>query len=244
MNCPACGAPAPEGARFCAECGQRLIVAADERRLVTVLIADLLGFTPLSGGRDPEEGKGLVDACFEALVADIVAFGGHLDKIVGDEIVALFGAPVAHEDDAERAVRAALRMQGTLAALAPDLGIRVQMRIGVTTGEVLVGAMRAGGDATVMGDVVNTAQRLQKLAGPGEVVVGPATHAATHASIRYEALGPQGLRGREQPVETYQAIEASAPPGRRRAREQAPLLGRDSEVPTLEHARALATPPP
>src|SRR5438105_2883992 len=208
MNCPACGAPAPEGARFCAECGQRLIVAADERRLVTVLMADLVGFTALSAGSDPEQVKRLVDACFEALVADIVAFGGHLDKIVGDEIVAMFGAPVAHEDDAERAVRAALRMHGTLAALAPDLGIRVQMRIGVNTGEVLVGAMRAGGEATVMGDVVNTASRLEKLADPGDVIVGPATYAATRASIRYDALGPQGLRGRAQPVASYQATDA------------------------------------
>ena len=240
MTCPACAAPVPEGARFCSECGQRLIVAADERRLVTVLMADLVGFTALSAASDPEHVKRLVDACFEGLVADIVTFGGHLDKIVGDEIVALFGAPVAHEDDAERAVRAALRMQGTLAALAPDLGIRVQMRVGVNTGEVLVGAMRAGGDATVMGDVVNTAQRLQTLAGPGEVVVGPATYAATRGSIRYEALGPQGLRGREEPVESYQAIDAPAPPGRRQAREQAPMLGRDSEVATLEHVVAMA----
>jgi class 3 adenylate cyclase len=233
MTCPACGAPVAEGARFCSECGQRLIAAADERRLVTVLMADLVGFTALSAASDPEHVKRLVDACFDALVVDIVDFGGHLDKIVGDEIVALFGAPVAHEDDAERAVRAALRMHATLAALAPDLGIRVQMRVGVNTGEVLVGAMRAGGLPTVMGDVVNTAQRLQKLAGPGEVVVGPATHAATRASIRYEALGPQGLRGREEPVESFRALDAPEPPGRRRAREQAPLLGRDAEIDTL-----------
>ena len=240
MTCPACGAPVAEGARFCSECGQRLIAAADERRLVTVLMADLVGFTALSAGSDPEQVKRLVDACFEALVTDIVDFGGHLDKIVGDEVVALFGAPVAHEDDAERAVRAALRMHETLAALAPSLGIHVQMRVGVNTGEVLVGAMRAGGDPTVMGDVVNTAQRLEKLAEPGEVIVGPATHAATRASIRYDALGPQGLRGRAEPVESYRAIEAPAPPGRRRAREQAPLLGRDSEVATLEQVVAMA----
>src|SRR5260370_12132847 len=141
MNCPACGAPAPEGARFCAECGERLIAAADERRLVTVLMADLVGFTALSAGSDPEQVKRLVDACFDALVVDIAEFGGHLDKIVGDEIVALFGAPIAHEDDAERAVRAALRMHETLAALAPDLGIRVQMRVGVNTGEGVAGAI-------------------------------------------------------------------------------------------------------
>jgi class 3 adenylate cyclase/tetratricopeptide (TPR) repeat protein len=241
MTCPACGAPVAEAARFCSECGQRLVVAADERRLVTILMADLVGFTALSAASDPEQVKRLVDACFEALVGDIVDFGGRLDKIVGDEVVALFGAPVAHEDDAERAVRAALRMHQTLAALAPSLGILVQMRVGVNTGEVLVGAMRAGGDPTVMGDVVNTAQRLQKLAGPGEVVVGPATHTATRDVIRYEALGPQGLRGRDEPVESYRAIEAPAPPGRRRLREQAPLVGRDSEVATLEQVVAMAT---
>lgn len=240
MTCPACGAPVPDGARFCPECGQRLIAAIDERRLATVLMADLVGFTALSAGSDPEQVKRLVDACFDALVADIVNFGGHLDKIVGDEVVALFGAPVAHEDDAERAVRAALRMHETLAALAPALGVRVQVRIGVNTGEVLVGAMRAGGDATVMGDVVNTTQRLEKLAEPGQVIVGPATYAATRDSVRYESLGPQGLRGREEPVESYRAIDAPKPPGRRRTREQAPLLGRDAEVATLEQVVAMA----
>ena len=240
MTCPACGAPVPEGARFCSECGQRLVATADERRLATVLMADLVDFTALAAASDPEQVKRLVDACFEALVNDIVDFGGRLDKIVGDEIVALFGAPVAHEDDAERGVRAALRMHETLTALAPDLGIRVQMRVGLNTGEVLVGAMRAGGDPTVMGDVVNTAQRLQKLAAPGQVIVGPATFNATRASIRYEALGPQGLRGREEPVDAYRAIDAPEPPGRRRVREQAPLLGRDAEVATLDHIIAMA----
>ncbi|MCU1457830.1 MAG: hypothetical protein JWL73_1922, partial [Actinomycetia bacterium] len=240
MTCPACGASAPDGARFCPECGQRMIASVDERRVATVLMADLVGFTALSAGSDPEQVKRLVDACFEALVADIVDFGGHLDKIVGDEIIALFGAPVAHEDDAERAVRAALRMHETLTALAPSLGISVQMRVGVNTGEVLVGAMRAGGDPTVMGDVVNTTQRLEKLAEPGHVVVGPATYAATRASVRYESLGPQGLRGREEPVESYRAIDAPEPPGRRRTRQQAPLLGRDAELAALENVVAMA----
>src|SRR3954471_5102905 len=131
MNCPACGAPAPEGARFCPECGQRLVVAADERRLVTVLMADLVGFTALAETADPEQVKRLVDGCFESLVRDITDFGGRLDKIVGDEIVAQVGAPLAHQDAAGRAVRAALRMQETLAALAPELSVDVRMRVGV-----------------------------------------------------------------------------------------------------------------
>ena len=240
MTCPACGVPVPEGARFCPDCGQRLVVAADERRRVTVLMADLVGFTALSATSDPEQVKRLVDACFEQLVNDITHFGGRLDKIVGDEIVAQFGAPVAHEDDAERAVRAALRMHETLAALAPQLGVVVQMRVGVNTGEVLVGALRAGGDPTVMGDVVNTAQRLETLAAPGDVIVGPDTYAATRDAISYEALGPQGLKGRDAPVEAYRAIEAVAPPGRRRARERAPLVGRDVEISALEHVLRMA----
>ena len=240
MTCPACGVPVPEGARFCPECGQRLVVAADERRRVTVLMADLVGFTALSAASDPEQVKRLVDTCFERLVNDITHFGGRLDKIVGDEIVAQFGAPVAHEDDAERAVRAALRMHETLTSLVPQLGVDVQMRVGVNTGEVLVGALRAGGDPTVMGDVVNTAQRLQKLAAPGEVIVGPDTYAATRDAISYEVLGPQALLGRDDPVDAFRAREAVAPPGRRRARERAPFVGREVELRALEHVVRMA----
>ncbi|HEY5153627.1 MAG TPA: adenylate/guanylate cyclase domain-containing protein, partial [Acidimicrobiales bacterium] len=116
MECPSCGALVAEGARFCSSCGQPLVSLSDERRVATVVFADLVGFTTLSETADPEQVKNLVDACFERLVRDVTSFGGRVDKIVGDAIIALFGAPVAHEDDAERAVRAALRMQDTLAA--------------------------------------------------------------------------------------------------------------------------------
>jgi class 3 adenylate cyclase/tetratricopeptide (TPR) repeat protein len=226
----------PPGARFCADCGQDLRLRGDERRVVTVLFADLVGFTGLAETRDPEQVKLLVDGCFERLVEDLDAFGGRVDKIIGDAIVALFGAPVAHEDDAERAVRAALRMQETLAERVDTFGVPVRMRIGVNTGEVLVGALRAGGDYTAMGDVVNTANRLQTAAAPGEVLVGPATHAATRRVVRYEALEPLDVKGREELVPTWRAIDAVLPPGYRPERNRASLVGRDPELGLLRHA--------
>ena len=241
MTCPACGATTTAGARFCQDCGQRLVASLEERRLVTVLMADLVGFTTISADADPEQVKRIVDHCFERLVADITAFGGRLDKIVGDEIMALFGAPVAHEDDAERAVRAALKMHDTLIEVAKEIEMPVQIRIGVNSGEVLVGAMRAGGDPTAMGDVVNTAQRLETLGAPGDVIVGPATEAATRDAIRYEPLGAMTLRGRAEPVEAFRAVAAITPPGRRRSRRRAPLVGREAELATLRGVVQLAT---
>ena len=175
----------PAGARFCPSCGNpvdRPPFALEERRVVTVLFADLVGYTSLAEYLDPERVKRLIEACFERLVADIEQFGGRVDKLLGDAIVALFGAPVAHEDDAERAVRAALRMQSTLARFVDDVGADppIQMRIGINTGEVLVGTL-AGSDYTAMGDVVNTAARLQSLAPTGGVLIGSATAALCSA---------------------------------------------------------------
>ncbi|MGI8663200.1 MAG: ATP-binding protein [Acidimicrobiales bacterium] len=231
MTCSACGAPLVEGARFCASCGQPLQRRADERRVVTVLFADLVGFTSLSETRDPEQVKNLVDDCFELLVADISAFGGQVDKIVGDAILALFGAPTAHEDDAERAVRAALRMQRSIGDWASNTGAdALRVRIGINTGEVLTGALRAGGDYTAMGDVVNTTQRLQTAAQPGQVVVGATTHAATRHVLRYTALGAVRAKGREELVEAWVAEEAMLPPGARPGRGATPLVGRDHEL--------------
>ncbi|MDQ3756344.1 MAG: AAA family ATPase, partial [Actinomycetota bacterium] len=240
MTCPACAASVPDNARFCPSCGQVLSSRGDERRIVTVLFADLVGFVTLSENRDPEQVKNLVDRCFERLVADVNAFGGRVDKIVGDAIVALFGAPVAHEDDAERAVRAALQMQRTLASLTGELEAEVQLRIGVNTGEVLVGALRAGGDYTAMGDVVNVASRLQTLAGPGQVVVGPATYAATRDVVEYDCLGDVQARGREELVTAWQAVAAPAPPGYRPRRAPTPLVGRNEELGLLRRALSAA----
>lgn len=238
VACATCGAPITDGARFCSSCGHEARPLGDERRVVTVVFGDLVGFTTLSESRDPEQVKNLVDRCFERLAVDITTFGGKVDKVIGDAIVALFGAPTAHEDDAERAVRAALRMQQTLADFAAGeaegaAGASLRMRVGVNTGEVLVGALRAGGDYTAMGDVVNTAARLQTAAGPGEVLVGPATHVATREVVDYEPRGLLHAKGRDARVEAWMAGQALLPPGRRPRRVEAPLVGRDTELELL-----------
>lgn len=241
MNCPSCGVHVPDGARFCPACGHAVAAQADQRRVVTVVFGDLVGFTSLSEDRDPEHVKNLVDRCFERLAADVTAYGGKVDKIVGDAMIALFGAPLAHEDDAERAVRAALQMQHTIAGFAAETGIDVRMRIGVNTGEVLVGALRAGDDYTAMGDVVNVANRLQTAAGSGDVVVGPDTHAATHTVVRYEELGDLEVKGRGEAVRAWRAHETVAPPGYRPRRVRTPLIGRDPEMGILRHVLQAAT---
>lgn len=235
MTCPACATEVPQGARFCPSCGN-LLVSTEERRVVTVLFADLVGFTSMSESADPEEIKHLIDQCFQRLVADVTAFGGTVDKIIGDAILALFGAPTAHEDDPERALRAAFRMQRSLEAFNAERGLNLRIRVGINTGEVLVGALRAGGDYTAMGDTVNIASRLETLAEAGEVLVGPTTQAATVGIVNYTPRGEIGLRGRDEPVPVYLASGELAPPGRHRSATLSPLVGRDLEHALLETA--------
>src|SRR5438552_14244671 len=225
-TCASCGAPLPAEARFCPSCGLPAAPRSDERRVATVLFADVVGFTPLSEDMDPEQIKNLLDRCFEGLAADVTSHGGRLDKIVGDELMAVFGAPVAHEDDPERAVRAALQMQRTLAEHATEAGDGIAMRIGINTGEVVVGNLRAGGDVTALGDVVNVASRLEKTAEPWQVLVGPSTYEATREVIDYDPMGPVDLRGRDGAVQTWRAVEALGPPGFRPGRARTPLFGR------------------
>lgn len=204
--------------------------------MVTVVFGDLVGFTALSESRDPEAVKNLVDGCFARLAADVRSFGGRVDKVVGDAIVALFGAPVAHEDDAERAVRAALAMQRTVAGHAEETGLPVRLRVGVNTGEVLVGSIQAGDDYTAMGDVVNTASRIQSAATPGTVLVGASTCSGTGDAIEYAPHEPVDAKGKEVPVETWVALSAAARPGSRPRRERTPLVGRDAELQMLTGA--------
>jgi class 3 adenylate cyclase/tetratricopeptide (TPR) repeat protein/ABC-type dipeptide/oligopeptide/nickel transport system ATPase subunit len=240
MECVSCQTDVDDDASFCSNCGHEMARRFDERRVVTVLFADIVGFTGLSEARDPEQVKILVDRCFALLADDVTAFGGRVDKVVGDAIVALFGAPIAHEDDAERSVRAALRMQETVQRFDADTGVGIRVRIGVNTGEVLVGAISAGDDYTAMGDVVNTASRLQTAADPGAVLVGAATYDATAEVIHYRSLGQLHARGREEPVTAYQAIEPVGRPGERRAAPTLPLLGRDPELAMLRAAVSAA----
>ncbi len=207
---------------------------------MTVLFADIVGFTGLSEDRDPEQVKNLVNNCFALLADDISAFGGRVDKVIGDAIVALFGAPIAHDDDAERAVRAALRMQETVGRFDSDTGVGIRLRIGVNTGEVLVGAISAGDDYTAMGDVVNLASRLQTAAEPGTVLVGSATQDSTAELIRYRSMGQLHARGRGEPVSAYRALAPYGLPGERRSAARIPLMGRDDEVALLCSTMAAA----
>lgn len=237
MLCSNCGNPVPVGARFCPSCGQVQEVVqsqAEERRIATILFADLVGFTSLAEHMDPEQVKRLVDGCFERMMEVVAEFGGRVDKILGDGMLVLFGAPVAHEDDPERAVRAGLRMQETLATHIAASGLaridELRMRVGINTGEVLVGTL-AGTDYTAMGDVVNLASRLQAAAPPGGVLVGETTYALTAHTFRYESDGDLQARGREQTIKAWLALEATAPPGgRQRRRKDIGFVGRADEL--------------
>lgn len=229
MTCPSCAATAPENARFCPSCGHALGARGDERRIVTVLFADIVGFTGMSEARDPEQVKNLVNSAFSKLAGDITSHGGRVDKTIGDALMALFGAPVAHEDDAERAVRAALAMQRTI----EEFDSALRLRVGINTGEVLVGGIAAGGDFTAMGDAVNVASRLQTSAEPDMVIVGPATYRATSSVIAYEELDALQARGRDEPVARWRAISSLVLPGRRPSQRRSALVGRDHELTLL-----------
>ena len=233
VTCTRCRQPLPAEARFCPSCGTPRPtthpVHADERRVATVVIGDVVAFTGLAERLDPEAVKLLVDRLFGRLAADVTSHGGTVDKVVGDAIVALFGAPVAHEDDPERAVRAALAMQRTVAEVAREMGLPLQMRFGVNSGEVLVGGLAAGDAYTAMGDAVNVASRLEEAAPPGTVLVGPETREATRTTVTYRRHGSTRVRGRSQPVETWIAEAAIGIPGDRRSAATGPAIGRAVE---------------
>lgn len=242
------------GAKFCPECGSA--VAADgqeqssvpsgpavsqapvkaERRLVTVLFADLVGFTPYSESRDPEEVRAMLTGYFDRASAILERFGGSVDKFIGDAVMAVWGAVAAHEDDAERAVRAGLELVDMIDDLGSEIGVpELALRAGVLTGEASVGP---GGNekGLVVGDLVNTASRLQSIAEPGTVAIGESTFRIVENSIACEPLGDQEMKGKSSPVLAYRAIRVISERGGRgkAAGLEAPFVGREDELRLLK----------
>ena len=250
--CPACGAANEPAAKFCGECGGPLTAPAPdrqreapvaERRVVSVLFADLVDFTRLSAARDAEETRELLSRYFEAARRLVERYGGVLEKFIGDAVMAVWGAPTANEDDAERAVRTALDLVAAVTALGDELGLPdLRLRAGVLTGEAAV-TLGAEGQGLVAGDLVNTASRIQSAAAPREVLVGEATRRASEAAIRYEDAGPYTLKGKDEPLRLYRALRVIAA---RRGEGRTvgldpPFVGREREfrlVAELFHASA------
>jgi class 3 adenylate cyclase/tetratricopeptide (TPR) repeat protein len=241
-GCPNCGAANKPGAKFCNECGASLgatparaapavSTPVAERRLVTVLFADIAGFTPFAEERDSEEVRDALSRYFDLAGEIIGRYGGTVEKFIGDAVMAVWGAPTAHEDDAERAVRAALE----LVEAVPTLGTGISARAGVLTGEAAV-TLGATNQGMVAGDLVNTASRLQSIAPPGAVLVGEATQRATSGAIAYEKAGEQALKGKRSPVPAWRALRVVAERGGRNRAEvlEAPFVGRTDEMRLLK----------
>ena len=221
--CSACGAGNPEGARFCNGCGLSLAAPVPQRRkLVTLLFCDMSGSTAMGERADPEAVRALLVRYFERMRGIVEHHGGTVEKFVGDAVMAVFGVPVAHEDDALRACRAALEMRDAL----PELGIRG--RIGVNTGEVVAST----GDLLATGDAVNVAARLEQTAPPGEVLVGELTYALARGAA-VERVEPLALKGKSEPVPAYRLLAVpDAAPAPRQARSR--FTGREAELDGLE----------
>src|SRR5438105_8860697 len=228
----------PDGFAFCGYCSaplteQTAVPAREERKVVSVLFCDLVGFTATSDRADPEDVRARLRPYHERLRAEIERFGGTVEKFIGDAVMAVFGAPVAHEDDPERAVRAGLRILDAITELneaEPDLSL--QVRVGVNTGEAVVSldARPERGEGIVAGDVVNTAARIQAVAPVDGVAVSEETHRQTERLFVYERLEPAEMKGKSEPVALYQAVEARSRFGSDLIRAQtSPFVGRDVE---------------
>src|SRR5215216_4664924 len=244
--CPSCGAENPAGAKFCIECGTDLSSSAapavaapavpesppEERRQATVLFADLSGYTAAAERMDPEAVKGLVDRTLRRLGDEIERFGGTIDKFIGDNVMGVFGAPISHEDDPERAVRAGLGMHEAMVDANRQshekFAVGFSLRVGINSGEVMAGAV--GDRYTVMGDPVNVAARLQDAARPDTVTVGESTYRATREAVSYERLEPLALKGKEEPVPAWEATGVLSQPRRGVTRAKTPLIGREEEA--------------
>ena len=246
-TCSRCGTANPDAARFCFSCGAAVAGPSSprlERKFATALFADLVGSTSLADREDPEVVRTVVGRAFDRLAVEIERHGGLLEKFQGDAMLAVFGVPVAHEDDAERAVRAALEMQAVLAELnlgsAADGGPQLAMRMGIEAGETLVDLDRVAGsrDRMLTGSSMNTAARLQQAAEPGRIVVGPNVHAVTKQVIEYREMPALAVKGKTEPVAAWEVLRTRT--GGRGERAplglEARLIGRDDELTLVRQA--------
>ncbi|MGQ0670435.1 MAG: adenylate/guanylate cyclase domain-containing protein, partial [Actinomycetota bacterium] len=247
LVCASCSSPNSADSKFCGECGSPLEQAdavqheaaapstaaapTTERRLVSVLFADLVGFTKISEGRDAEDVRELLSRYFDAARETVERHGGLVEKFIGDAVMAVWGTPTAHEDDAERAVRAALELVEGVEALGRAVGLELRARAGVLTGEaaVAVGAVSQG---IVAGDLVNTASRLQSAAEPGTVLVGETTYRAAAKAIAFSEVGALTLKGKDEPVAAWRAVRVVGQRGGvgRTGGLEPPFVGRTEEL--------------
>jgi len=242
--CPACGQENPDGFRLCGMCGASLAAApartAEERKIVSVLFTDLVGFTGRAEGLDPEDVRATLSPYYARLREQIEQRGGTVEKFIGDAVMAVFGAPVAHEDDAERAVRTALAIREAIRELNerhPEL--ELQIRTAVNTGEAVValGARPSEGEGIASGDVVNTAARLQTAAPVDGILVGEATYRATRHVIDYREAPPVEAKGKALPITVWEAVAAHSRFGIDvDQRSATPLVGRERELGFLTEA--------
>jgi class 3 adenylate cyclase/tetratricopeptide (TPR) repeat protein len=225
-DCSTCGFESERPFRFCPECGAEQAAATpsrEQRKTVTVLFCDLTGSTALGETLDPERLRALLARYFERMKAIVERHGGTVEKFIGDAVMAVFGVPVVHEDDALRAVRSAVEMRDAL----PDLGL--QGRIGVMTGEVVTGTE----ERLATGDAVNVAARLEQAAQPGEVLIGQPTLALVRDAAEVEPVDPLELKGKAEPVPAYRLLRVRDGPERRHG---ARFVGRDHELAILREA--------
>src|SRR5436309_2356260 len=236
--CPSCGHENEPGAKFCSACGTPLTVdrppARTERKVVTVLFADLVGFTARAERLDPEDVQAVLEPYHARLRSELERFGGTVEKFIGDAVKALFGAPVAHEDDPERAVRAALAIRDWITEQG-----KLEVRIGVNTGEALINltARPEAGEGMAAGDVVNATARIETAAPTNGILVGESTYRATANAIDYGEPSTIEAKGKEDPVVVWEARQAHSRYGVDVVRDAAtPLVGRNRELEALKAA--------
>ena len=235
--CPRCGEENPERARFCLGCAAALEGSGGPRRevrkTVTVVFSDVTGSTTLGERLDPESLRRVMARYFDEMRAALERHGGTVEKFIGDAVMAVFGIPVLHEDDALRAVRAAAEMRERLVALNAELerdrGVTIATRTGVNTGEVVAGD-GAGGQSFATGDAVNVAARLEQAAAPGEILIGDATYRLVRDAVDAEPVDAQALRGKSEPVAAYRLLEVRATGEAFQRRLDSPMVGRQREL--------------